>query len=254
LIIENEEHGSLSNRYTTQVLARSPYVGNVRVLRVGREVEADDWRTFRGDWSRHCIDLVARLPRLEELHLLVNGYDPVALYALPNLTSLRVLRLYHLQARHPLEILAANPALVNLTHLLLHPHLCEYGYQGNEPYLDLKGVRAVLRSPRLQRLTHLQIRLCDMGDAGAREIVESGILKRLKVLDLRHGAITDEGARLLAACPDLKGLERLDVDRNALTPAGLAALRAVGIPVRGDDQQSAEEAQQHQYLWEGDHE
>ena len=254
LILERDEHGWLgvgSETSATQVLARSTYLGNVRFLRIGREIEVDHWRHFRGDSSKHCVGLVAALPRIEELDLLVNGYDPAPLFALQNLTTLRVLRLYHLQARHPLEILAANPALTNLTHLLLHPPRCEIEWDTG-PFVDLAGVLDLLHSPHLPKLTHLQIRLCDMGNAGVHEIVRSGILKRLRVLDLRHGCITDEGARILASCPDLKRLERLDIDRNAMTAAGVAELRSVGIPVRGDDQQTAEQVAGQWYLYEGD--
>jgi hypothetical protein len=40
-----------------------------------------------------------------------------------------------------------------------------------------------------------------MGDEGVRELLDSGALARLSWLDLRHGCVTDEGARLLAECP-----------------------------------------------------
>jgi uncharacterized protein (TIGR02996 family) len=253
LILESDERDySAKEDDASRLLARSPSLGNVRVLRIGREVEADEWGTFNGTISRHFVDLVASLPHLEELHALVNGYDPAPLYALGNLTSLRVLRLYHLQRRHPLEVLADNPALGNLTHLLLHPHRCEIEHDPGGPFLDLAGGRALLHSPHLKKLTHLQLRLCAMGDAGVSEIIRSGILKRLRVLDLRHGCVTDEGARMLASCPDLKRLERLDVDRNALTPEGVAALRSVVAEVRGDDQQTPQELGNRWYLYEGD--
>jgi hypothetical protein len=157
--------------------------------------------------------------------------------------------MYHLEARHPLELLADNPYLGNLMSLLLHPH----GF-AEDAYVDLVGVRAVLRSPHLRALTHLQVRLCDMGDAGCREIVDSGILKRLKVLDLRHGCITDAGAAILASCPDLRRLDLLDVNRNGLTAAGIAALEATGIKVRCRNQQTAQELAMSQYLEEGDFE
>src|SRR5262249_32930594 len=106
-------------------------------------------------------------------------------------------------------------------------------------YEDLAGVRAIVHSPHLHNLTHLQLRCSDLGDVGCTDIVTSGILKKLKVLDLRHGAITDAGARILADCPDLKRLERLDVGGNALTQTGIDALRRVlGNSLEAGNQQT----------------
>jgi hypothetical protein len=161
-------------------------------------------------------------------------------------------------------VLAGNQALKRLTHLLLHPHYykeealgdpVEPGEQEGDAYLNLEGVRALLRSPNLPALTHLQLRVCSMGDAGCEEIVRSGILKRLRSLDLRHGRVTDEGARLLADCPDLARLEYLDLERNGLTRAGIARLRAVGIKqLRVNDQLAAGEALRGDYRFEGEFE
>ena len=150
---------------------------------------------------------------------------------------------------YPLDVLAQNTALGTLTHLLLHPR----GSEG--PLIDLAGVRAVIQSPHLRRLTHLQVHRSDLGDVGCTEIVTSGVLKRLKVLDLRHGAITDAGARILADCSDLRRLERLDIHRNGLTQTGIDALRRVlGPALRADYQQTPLELANRRYLHEGDFE
>jgi hypothetical protein len=208
------------------------------------------------------------MPRVEELHLLCKSYDVERVFALPNLGNLRVLRVYHLGIcgsreerliyAYPLGVLAANPALTNLTHLLFHPHHPErythYRRGGQRSFLPLELVRALVRSPLLPRLTHLQLRLSDMGDAGVRLLIDSGILKRLRWLDLRHGAVTDEGARLLAACPDAARLEHLDLSRNAVGPDGLAALRAAGVPARAEAPLTAVEVAEEAYLHEGDSE
>lgn len=201
--------------------------------------------------------LVAEMSRIEELHLLCKEYDPGALFALPNLTSLRVLRMYALGEPYaapenyeiPLDVLAANPALGNLTHLHLHPHFTD-----EDSFIPLSRIAPLLHSPHLKKLTHLQLRLSDMGDAGAREIVKSGILKRLKVLDLRHGEITDEGARMFADCPDTKRLEKLDLSRNGVTAAGLAVLRAAGINAVAERPLTKNELEGREYLHEGDFE
>jgi hypothetical protein len=174
------------------------------------------------------------------------------------------MKLYHVDEPYRLSALAENPAFSRLTHLLLHPHYHKAGALGEEmppdeqegaAYLTLADVRAVLRSPHLTSLTHLQLRVCSMGDEGCREIVRSGILRRLKSLDLRHGRITDEGARVLADCKDLARLEYLDVERNGLTKEGIGRLKKVGIkPLKAADQLSTTEALEGQYLYEGDFE
>jgi hypothetical protein len=162
-----------------------------------------------------------------------------------------MLQLYHGWS-YPLEKLAKNKSLTNLTHLLCHPHALE---GGEEPYISLPGLKAVCRSPHLTSLTHLRLRLTDFGDRGAEEIVESGILKRLKVLDLRHGSMTDEGAKILADCPVVRNLEQLDLSRNALTDAGMDLLRATKVPVELAHQHApAGDDEYPQYLYEGDYE
>src|SRR5262249_21417263 len=126
------------------------------------------------------------------------------------------------------------------------------GFDWEDAYITPSGLRALLESRNLPSLTHLQLRLSSLGDEGCAAIVRSGILKRLKILDLRHGCITDEGAATLAGCPDLKHLEHLDVDRNGLTGRGIERLKAVGISVRADDQQTPEEVAEREYLFEGE--
>jgi uncharacterized protein (TIGR02996 family) len=230
-------------------LIRSPHLANVRVFRVGEVCEGPETHGF-GSCHTRCyggVELIAKMPRLEEIYLLANSTD-TSLFALDTLEHLRILQVYHVH-HYPLDLLAGNPCLGRLTHLLLHPHGLE---PGDQPYISLAGLDAILRSRHLQSLTHLQLRLSDVGDRGCEEIVRSGILKRLKMLDLRHGCITDAGARTLGACPDLKNLEMLDVNRNSLTAAGIAALKGVGIPVAVDDQHTTQEIANNLYLYEGD--
>jgi uncharacterized protein (TIGR02996 family) len=230
-------------------LLHSPYLGNVRVFQLGEDHGGGYGLPHDEAHTPEAPDLVARLPRIEELHLLVNGYDLARLFVLPNLQHLRVLKVYHLEAVYPLELLADNPALNELTDLRLHPHASP------EPLIDLASVRALLNSSHLRNLTHLQLRCSNLGDVGCTEIVTSGNLRRLRSLDLRHGEITDVGAGILAECPDLRHLERLDIERNGLTQTGIDALRRVlGPALRADDQQSPHELEQQQYLAEGNRE
>jgi uncharacterized protein (TIGR02996 family) len=216
-------------------LLGAPLLRSLRVFQMGDidgEPPEEGW-TDNHTYAYGIDRLIAEMTRIEELHLLCKQYNSAALFALPNLTNLRVLRMYALGDPNwedgiAVELLSQNPALGNLTHLMLHPHAAY------ESVLPLTRVAPVFHSPHLKSLTHLQLRLSDMGDEGVREIVSSGILKRLKWLDLRHGRITDEGAALFAACPDAKNLERLDLSRNGVTSSGLRALRKAGVSAVAD--------------------
>jgi uncharacterized protein (TIGR02996 family) len=231
---------------TIEPLVSSPYLLNLRVFQLGKPMRGFDIRDWRSREAPMLPELIAKLPRIEELRLLAHGYDAARLFALPNLSALRVLQVDYSAERYPLEVLATNPALGNLTHLLVCGHPI-----GEPPRTDLAGARAVVHSPQLPKLTHLQLQGSDHGDVGCTEIVTSGILKRLKVLDLRHGEITDSGARTLADCPDLRRLELLDIERNALTQTGIDALRRIlGSALRADIQQTPEELAQRRYLYD----
>jgi uncharacterized protein (TIGR02996 family) len=225
-------------------LTHSPFLSNLRMLQVGSrfEVAENVERPF------HFIaNFVAKLRRLEQLYVFTRGALSYNLLSLPNLTALHTLHIDRLDRRNILGYLASNPALGNLAHLWL----CSEAAQPS--FVDLAGVRSTLQSPHLRSLTHLRLHRSDLGDVGCTEIVTSGILKRLKVLDLRYGEITDTGARILADSPDLRRLELLDIDHNALTQMGIDSLRRVlGPAFRGDNQQTAEELAQRQYLYEED--
>src|SRR5262249_30751505 len=157
-----------------------------------------------------------QMPDVEELYVCAHVRDEAnKLVALP-MPKLRVLQLYH-GWNFPLDRLAANKSVANLTHVLCHPHGQE---PGDDPYIRLRHLRALCRAPPLTKLSHLRLRCSDWGDAGVSEIVQSGLLKRLKVLELQLGCISDEGARELAACADLKNLTLIDLSHNGLTPEG----------------------------------
>jgi uncharacterized protein (TIGR02996 family) len=165
-------------------------------------------------------DWVANLPRLEELYLGCRTQNVARLFALPTLGALRILQLNHGQD-HPLDVLAGNPVLARLTHLSLFPR--PVGSEGDSPCLHLGHLAAIASSPNLPGLTHLRFQRSDAGDAGVRLLLESGLLVRLSMLDLALGSITDEGANLLAEA-DLGDLEILDVSDNAISPAGQRTL------------------------------
>lgn len=145
---------------------------------------------------------------------------------------------------HPLSVLANNPAARNLTTLRFHP--------GRDATIDLDELTALLNSPHLPALEHLQVHMTTFGDDLCTPLIASGIMKRLKTLDIGYGNLTDDGARQLAACPDGARLEALNLSRNALTGAGLIALAKARVRVVADDNQHADD--ETDYLYEVDRE
>jgi uncharacterized protein (TIGR02996 family) len=238
-------------------LLGAPLLRSLRVFQLGDENEPPEEGACANHTRAYGIQrLIAEMPRIEELHLICKSYDGAVLFALPNLTNLRVMRMYALGEPYsdgeyeiPLDALANNPALGNLTYLSLHPH-----FAFDRSFIPLGRVAPIFRSKHLKKLTHLQLRLSDMGDDGIREIIASGILKQLKWLDLRHGCVTDGGARLLAACPDAKRLERIDLSRNAVSTAGLNALRKAKVNAVANNPLTQAELDSREYLREGDFE
>jgi hypothetical protein len=199
--------------------------------------------------------LVNKMPNLEELHLFAHGVDANKLFGM-TMTNLRLLQLYH-SHDYPLEKLANNKSLANLTSLRCHPHAIYYDDATDGAYIRLPHLRAICRSPNLKNLTHLCLRLTDFGDKGAEEIVSSGILKRLKMLDLQSGCITDKGAKTLADCKDLKNLEFLNLHSNAMTKTGTDAIKKTGVKAdvtaqHGDEPGEFGDGEIPEYLFEGD--
>jgi uncharacterized protein (TIGR02996 family) len=247
-------------------LVGAPCLESLRVFRTGDdddEPPEDGWVSSSRSHVAGLDDLLVAMPRVEEIHTLSYGINLRHVFSSGNLTNLRVLRMYHIGGRerngvspvYPLDVLAANPAFANLTQLRFHPHQPEglWGTTGGS-YIPLDQVRALVRSPHLKKLTHLQLRLSDMGDDGIREIIVSGILKRLAWLDLQHGCVTDEGARQLAACADAKRLERIDLSYNGVTATGLAALRSAGVNAVANNPLAQDQLDNREYLRHGDFE
>jgi len=206
------------------VLARFPHFPAVRAFHLGNPItpEHDDTDQCHteGEMAYHYLK---QMPNVEEIRLLAHRVDTGKLFALP-MPNLRILQVFHASS-YPLDKLAANKTLGNLTLLLLQPHAPD----DENPYIRPRELRAVCRSANLPKLSHLLMRYTTVGDEGVAEIISSGLIKRLKVLDLLGGCVTDDGAKLLAKCPELRNLERLNLDTNALTAAGIKALKDTGV-------------------------
>ena len=206
-------------------LLKAPFLEHVRFFRRGEKVDfTEEYHncTTGGDG---VVELVARMPRLEELQSLVLGVGMDRLFALP-LAKLRTLVVYHERDVYPLEVLAGNPAFAALETLRLHP---AHSY-GGEGYLPLGAISPLVSSPHLSSLKHLHVYASSMGDEGCAEIVRSGILRRLETLDLEHGCVTDAGARILANTPDIRHLHTLSLEHNQLSDDGVTLLQGLGIP------------------------
>jgi uncharacterized protein (TIGR02996 family) len=223
-------------------LLRAPFASHLRAFQIG-PVE-DSCHISAPEVHK----LAAKLPALEELRLCAHGVKTKKVFALP-MPHLSVLVVHHIH-EYPLEVLAKNSSLTRLESLSFWPHGLEPWHEG--AYITQKGFKALVHSPHLTSLRHLAVYLSDIGDQGCEEIVESGILGRLKVLDVSRGCITDAGAGTLAACPELTNLERLVINKNMLTRSGIRALRATGVEVEAKEQYAPGEADEQEYLWEGD--
>jgi uncharacterized protein (TIGR02996 family) len=223
-------------------LGESPYVQNLRVFQLGPD--GDSCHISGPDLHL----LVPHLPRLEELKLFAHRIEVEELFKL-KMPNLRVLYVHHLHG-YPLEILARNKSLTKLETLSFWPHGLEPGDEA--AYITAASFIALVRSPHLRGLRHLEVFNSDLGDEGCQAIMESGILKRLKVLDISRGRVTDEGARTLAECPDFANLERFGIAQNALGEEGIEALQATGVEILADNQYDQAQIDELGYLWEGD--
>jgi uncharacterized protein (TIGR02996 family) len=231
-------------------LTRCPHLQAVRVFRI-QEAEAFNCH-IPGEMVYH---LVKQMPRVEELGLYAHRVDANKLFVLP-MPHLRSLALFHSNS-YPLDKLAANKTLTNLTKLECHPHAMEYDDEERGAYIRMKQLKAICRSAHLTSLTHLMLRCADFGDAGVKELIDSGMLARLKVLDLRAGCVTDEGAALLAASPHLKKLEFLNLNNNALTSDGVKAIKATGVKadltgMHGQGAPGPDDDEMPEFLFDGD--
>jgi hypothetical protein len=95
---------------------------------------------------------------------------------------------------------------------------------------DIKGLRALARSPWLGRLTSLRLG-SDLQAADIRAFAGSTFLAHLASLDLYNNSIRDGGLRALAAAPHLGNLKEVRLGWNGIGSAGLTAL--ANSPVLG---------------------
>lgn len=213
-------------------LSLSPYLGNVRVLRLDANPEGEDENAEFGADGSDVVELIQALHRIESIALRVSYLDTSTLFGLGSLRRLRSLTLDNVYHGIALDALVANPQLAQLRELRLRSWRPERG----SAFPD--AARALAHANCLPQLIHLE--LCSYGESSpavsgsdslCAEIARSGILRQLRVLVLRLGDLTDEGARALASSPDLPRLERVELREARLTDFGRQALRTSGARV-----------------------
>ncbi|MBY0458257.1 MAG: hypothetical protein K2V38_13030, partial [Gemmataceae bacterium] len=256
-LVGNERRGEVYDGFSPlPPLVASPHLGNLRAFKIGFSDNGPELAhstmvdPFDGCPAEQILALLAKCPRLVELYLNTDLGPVDALFASPQLEQLRVFQFYYGVGRYqgtnpyPLSTLAQNPAARNLRSLRFHP--------GRDATLALNEVTALLNSPHLPALEHLQLHMTIYGDEICEPLIASGLLNRLKTLDLGYGNMTDEGARLLAARPEVKKLASLDLSRNALTEVGISALRKAGVRVLITDNQHSSVDEYPEYLYSVD--
>jgi uncharacterized protein (TIGR02996 family) len=224
-------------------LLKGDFLSNVRVFRVGNDPPGGRSGDCFFSSETSMLDFLDRMPRLEELGLFARQAPLDRLFA-RQMPTMRILKVYHGREVHPLERLAKNRSLGNLTHLAIWPRGQSNDGDG-EPYVTRVGFAALVCSPNLPKLQHLKLCLTEVGDEGVRILLESGLLKRLKTLNLHGGTVSDVGALALAACADLRNLESLTLSQNYLSSAGVEALRATGVKLNAGEQFSEENGGEH---------
>lgn len=226
-----------------EILPELPFLETLRTFRLG--YEDDQCRVH----TQTFPSVLAHMPRLEELRLYASGRWMAEVFTLP-LPRLRKLVAHH-DHDYPLERLAANPSMKNLVTLDCFPHGLEPG--DDEAYIRTEGFLALVRSPHLPSLTHLTLRLHEIGDEAMQTFVDSGLLKQLRSLDFFGGNFTDATAHVLADCPDVRNLTRLDFTHNYFTSRGVTRLRAVVPHLIAEGQLNAGKGfEDREHLWYGD--
>src|SRR5262249_24401394 len=135
-----------------EVLQYHPAFRNLKEFQYGEVPDPEQDRYHSGTQFRHLAGLLSRMTRLEELYLFGHCRDfedePRRIFGLANLGNLRVFQHYH-GLDYPLEVLAANPSLSRLTHLLCYPHSFAMGRDGSQSQgtMTRERLQAVVRSP-----------------------------------------------------------------------------------------------------------
>ncbi len=191
-------------------IARSPHLGNLRVLDIGGR---DNDFLLAGF---HTLANAAFAPKLESLRIYQRWLDPEAIATLAAFPSL-------VRLEAGCNRFGENGAAAALAALPLA--LVELGLYMN--HIDELGARALADAPLLGRVESLDVSANPMGQAGALALVRSSHLGALRRLTFggEHGVPDAVVARAIAA--SLPALEELDLTLAQVGADGAAA-RAAG--------------------------
>jgi uncharacterized protein (TIGR02996 family) len=124
------------------------------------------------------------------------------------------------------EALANSPLLGQLTDLVLG------GGSPDRPHRLVTGLAILVNSPRVSRLTSLNLDHTEIGDAEAEVLASATGLQSLRLLSLRWNAITQRGVRALTHSRFWPQLQLLSLAVNPIGDAGANELLAAQPPPR----------------------
>lgn len=200
---------------TLRAVVESAQAERIRELAFDAFTQEDSelsWVSY-GDFG----GLLARLPRLERLHVCAGGKG--SLGALPPSLKILVRESGGLARGELLEILAAP--LPAIEHLELWTGSHHYGGA-----CELSDLARILEARDLPRLRHLGIVDSELTNALIPALAASAILPQLESLDLSRGVATAEAASALVAhARAFRHLASIDLSANLLSTDEVAQIR-----------------------------
>ena len=145
-----------------------------------------------------------------------DGIEPI----LKKLTSVHKFKISGLNEEGKLGLF--ETALQELSDVTFNTIQCDLS--GNQLNSDqFKKINTILLS-KMNRLTSLNLRGNNIGDAGARAIANSQHLSKLTSLNLTRNNIGDEGAEAIAQSENIPNLTSLDLSSNNIGAEGARAI------------------------------
>ena len=92
--------------------------------------------------------------------------------------------------------------------------------------VEWRGVRALARDARLERLARLELSWNEVTDRGMEEVLQAPWMEALRELDLLYCWLTDKSAHAIASSPACANLTSLRLSGNHISKAGIDALLA----------------------------
>jgi uncharacterized protein (TIGR02996 family) len=208
-------------------------LANVPPLKQIRSLDLEDGNRI-GNLGLEALAESPYLPNLRSLKLGGNGLGPASVRALAHSKTIDKLMLLDLH-RNDLfddgaEALATSEQMKSLENLRLgYTQLTDAGVSSiaNSPYLNQlwflylstnfiqsEGAISIARSPYLRDLEELYLDYNQIGNEGAIALANSRMLANLEVLYLRRNGIGDKGGHALASSPYLQEIKEISLGEN----------------------------------------